>query len=71
MQVDLIKCTGEDCPIKSECLRYTQCTGKEEFFFVETPFYYEDDDFECSEFWHKSLIELYKNMVESCNTLIN
>jgi hypothetical protein len=34
---DITKCTGEGCPLKDTCYRFTATTGMYQSFFFESP----------------------------------
>lgn len=49
---DITKCSGDDCPLKDKCYRYTAVA--DEFwqaFFVKPPGQYIENQFVCKEFW--------------------
>lgn len=45
---DITMCTGEKCPLKQICYRYTAKPSRFQSYFVESPV---DDDGECKYFW--------------------
>jgi len=52
---DLTKCSGENCPIKDTCHRFTVPADPDrQSFFSEVPGFMEDGEFICQFFWGKS-----------------
>lgn len=52
---DLTKCSGENCPIKNRCHRYTASPDEYQSYFMEMPcrWNYDHDPatFQCDMFW--------------------
>lgn len=60
---DITKCTGENCPIKEMCYRFT---AKEDelyqSYFTETPGKLENNTFSCDMYWGEESEGIYKNL---------
>ncbi len=53
--MDITKCSGNDCPIKDKCYRYTCKTDEYwQSFFSDTPFEIIDNKFTCDMFYGDS-----------------
>lgn len=48
--MDISKCSGEGCPIKDRCYRYTSKAGTRQFY-IQPPFKIEDGKFTCEMYW--------------------
>lgn len=60
---DITKCSGEDCPIKEMCYRFTAKADKHyQSYFVEAPGKLENNTFSCEMFWGESQEGIYKNL---------
>ena len=61
---DITKCTGEDCPVKIDCYRYTSAPNQHyQAYFTSPPIKNEKCDF----FWgelQKSVYSQLKNIVK-------
>jgi len=57
--VDITKCGGFNCPIKTDCYRFTSPKGFWQSWFAVRPGEYRKIDgkdvFSCSMFWNKNL----------------
>lgn len=70
MSFDITKCSGENCPIKEKCYRFT--TQSNEFrqsYFVEIPGKWQDDVlnkkvWECEMFWGERSQEIINQLKE-------
>ena len=49
--MDITKCSGDKCPIKESCHRYTAKAGEYQSYLIETPFEINDGVFSCDMFW--------------------
>lgn len=59
MSTDYTACTGEGCPIKHLCHRFTGPRSNYQSYFMEVPMEITDDWFYCEAFWdNKSKIKL-------------
>ena len=49
---DITMCSGQDCPVKEECYRFTalKCAYRQSYF-AETPGKTEDGKFTCEMYW--------------------
>ena len=45
--LDITMCTGEECPLKENCYRYTAKPSDYQSYFVESPI----ENEECKYFW--------------------
>lgn len=50
--MNITKCTGEGCPVKEKCFRFTT---KDEDIYFDTPPYTNDPVFLCDYFWGDKL----------------
>lgn len=51
MSTDYTACSGEGCPIKDSCKRFTGAKSNHQSYFMEVPMTITDDWFYCDEFW--------------------
>ena len=51
---DITKCTGEGCPFKFQCYRFTAPMGNYQSMFVDVPF----EDGGCNYYWLNETFEL-------------
>lgn len=58
---DITKCSGEGCPLRSECHRFTRIDYySRQSFFVEVPFNHKLET--CQFIWNDNAEELYKGI---------
>ena len=60
---DITMCPGIDCPLKSECKRYT--TKPHEFrqaYFLEPPFNINESGFSCDMYWGENAEAIWKQL---------
>jgi len=50
---DITKCSGQDCPIKKKCYRYTAIDGYWQSYFFASPI--NRDTGECDKFWNNEV----------------
>ena len=48
---DITKCSGEGCPVKEGCYRFTAKGSKHQWVFTDVPFTVVDGVFRCDVFW--------------------
>ena len=52
MCADISKCSGEDCPIKEKCYRFTAPTSEfMQSYFFKPPLEIKDGAFTCEMYW--------------------
>jgi hypothetical protein len=61
---DITKCSGEGCPAKDTCYRFTAPSGMLQSFFVTPPI----EDGECEMYWGESAQQIYKQLKEIFKT---
>jgi hypothetical protein len=44
---DITMCSGEGCPLKDSCYRYTAVEDEYQSYFIDPPF----EDAECDHYW--------------------
>ena len=53
---DITKCEGNNCPVKSNCYRYTALEDKfRQSYFVTTPIEINNNIYSCKRYWKNSL----------------
>lgn len=60
---DITKCTGIDCPLKSQCKRFTIEPHKfRQAYFLEPPFYNDEDGWHCEMYWGDNAEAVWKDL---------
>ena len=58
---DLTKCSGEGCPLRYDCHRFTSIDFyNEQYFFAETPYNHKLNT--CEELWNDNAEWLYQEL---------
>lgn len=60
---DISKCSGEDCPVKEKCYRFT-ATASEfmQSYFFEPPLKIKDGVFTCEMYWGDQANSIWKQL---------
>jgi hypothetical protein len=61
---DITKCTGEGCPLKETCYRFTATTGMYQSFFLEVPI----RNGKCEYYWGETSQSTYEQLKEIFKT---
>lgn len=61
---DISKCSGQNCPLKEKCYRYTAPGDSENQSYILPPFIIDKGLFKCSMYWGSSVDLLYKQLTE-------
>ena len=60
---DITKCSGEGCPIKENCKRFTAIESMMQSYFVEPPF----KNNECEMYWGDNAETIFNQLKEITN----
>jgi hypothetical protein len=52
---DITMCSGDGCPLKDECFRYTATPSPRQSYFVKAPFKKENGKVMCDHFWESDM----------------
>lgn len=59
----ITKCSGEGCPLKERCYRFTAEESWRKSYFIEVPF----RDGECKMYWSVSMLNIFNQLKEITN----
>lgn len=60
---DITICTGEDCPVKEKCYRFTAPVGEvKQSYFFQPPFEEVDGVFTCEMYWGENAESIWKQL---------
>jgi hypothetical protein len=60
---DISKCSGEDCPVKELCYRFTAPTSEfMQSYFCKPPFEIKDGVFTCEMYWGDQAHAIWKQL---------
>ena len=63
MCADISKCSGEDCPIKEKCYRFTAPTSEfMQSYFFKPPLEIKDGVFTCEMYWGEQADAIWKQL---------
>jgi hypothetical protein len=60
---DITKCTGEGCPLKESCYRYTSDISMLQSYFITLPY----KDQECDMYWSESSQQVFNLLKKITN----
>lgn len=60
---DITKCSGQGCPVKENCKRFTAIESMKQSYFVNPPF----KDNECEMYWGDNAEFIFKQLKEIIN----
>lgn len=67
---DITKCTGEGCPVKDKCYRYTETTNERQSWFVEVPGRLDSVDdkpvWKCEMYWGEQQTAILDMLTNIC-----
>lgn len=59
---DITKCSGEGCPVKEKCYRFTAVPGIVQSMFRKPPFEIKHGKFTCTMYWGESADLLFEQL---------
>lgn len=60
---DISKCSGEDCPVKEKCYRFTAPTSEfMQSYFFKPPFEIKDGVITCEMYWGEQADAIWKQL---------
>lgn len=62
--MDISKCNGNECPIKTSCFRFTSKPDEERQWYVIAPYKIENGVFSCDLFWGESQTQMLNQLEE-------
>lgn len=66
MEKSITKCSGENCPIREHCYRFT-FKSSEQSCFTETPGKKVDDKFTCDMYWGQNAQSIWNQLIDITN----
>ena len=62
--MDITKCSGENCPAKEKCKRYTAEASERQSFFVMPPIVNFKEDIHCDFYWGAESQAIFDNILK-------
>lgn len=65
---DITKCSGEGCPVKEQCYRFTAKANEHwQSVFVDVPGYWYEEKWKCDMYWGETQDLIYKQLTDIVN----
>lgn len=66
---DICKCSGDNCPVKESCYRYTAEANEHwQSYFTETPGKYDEENvFHCDMYWGENANRIWNQLKDITN----
>lgn len=65
--MDITMCSGQGCPLKQNCKRFTSVGDKYQSYFMEPPFTMKKDLFDCEMIWTQNQTDILTQLQNITN----